>query len=648
MKKIFLKKALRGFLFFLLLSLNAILIGQTQSYDNPDLVLHIAPEDSLDGFGYAKTFGYFNNDNYEDLVVLAPHFHDSIGQKIGKAYLYYGTISGIDSTSYLEIEGIESVSEDWDGLRVVTTGDYNNDGYDDLAIGTPYSQQYSGFYARGYAIVFKSNTDGSGLNLDEYIEFQGYTSDGCFAYKMKTGDVNGDNIEDLIISAFMEGNYHEGRIYIYYGGNDFDNVYDKVLQSTGGRSLIRCVRTGDINDDGFDDIIGWDWYNSMMINAQIHIWLGSDNITQLPTYSRSIPYKVIHCLGDLNDDSFEDIVISETLYQHPNPDQISPNLIVIKGASDFDINDDVEIVLEGHHSRVSAIRDVNNNSVNDIFVDICDSNNYATSYVFSGNESIYVDVSDTLFQFVDSDSTYGLSVYSVVPADMNGDNEYEYYAYSQMMPYKGCIFVYNNTSPLIANFTTSTTNSYVGESILFTDLSTGNPTTWEWDFDNDGIYDSFVQNPTHEYTEEGIYSVKLKISDSTFVDSLIKENLITVSYCPPASPDSVQIVINYPDATISWTAVDTTLCGSPITPDGYIVKYNETASEEDEDFYFLNYTTELSLVHTFVAQFSPQMFYRVIAFKDYNREQIEYLESLNNSREKFKWSEVKRNLESKK
>jgi len=48
---------------------------------------------------------------------------------------------------------------------------------------------------------------------------------------------------------------------------------------------------------------------------------------------------------------------------------------------------------------------------------------------------------------------------------MNGDNEFEFYGYSQMMPYKGCIFVYNNSSvQLIADFTSPETAN-IGEEI---------------------------------------------------------------------------------------------------------------------------------------------------------------------------------------
>jgi hypothetical protein len=58
----------------------------------------------------------------------------------------------------------------------------------------------------------------------------------------------------------------------------------------------------------------------------------------------------------------------------------------------------------------------------------------------------------------------------------------------------------------------------------------------------------------------------------------------------------------------------------------------------------LDFTTDASYTHTFVADYREQMFYKVIAIKNYSREQIEYLEVLINSRENFKWSEVKINL----
>ncbi len=207
---------------------------------------------------------------------------------------------------------------------------------------------------------------------------------------------------------------------------------------------------------------------------------------------------------------------------------------------------------------------------------------------------------------------------------------------------------------LSANFTSPET-AYIGEAVKFIDTSFGNPTTWKWDFENDGIYDltynSFQDTIYWTYVNTEIDSVKLKISSGTVVDSLTKA--ISVLYCSPAPPDSVLLTLNYPDVTISWTAVDTTICGSSITPDLYIIQYSETA--EDSLFYYLssvlNPITEFT--HIRVLQYgnngepSEHMFYKVIAIKDYNRKQIEYLESLNTSRKKVKWNEVKQKLKEK-
>ena len=185
-------------------------------------------------------------------------------------------------------------------------------------------------------------------------------------------------------------------------------------------------------------------------------------------------------------------------------------------------------------------------------------------------------------------------------------------------------------------------SGYPPLTVNFTGLSIGYVTDWAWDFENDGAYDSYEQNPTHVYNYVGSHSVKLQVSDGTNVDSLIQYTYITVTYCPPVPPENVEVNVDYPDANISWTAVDTTECGSPITPDGYVITY----SEDEVDYLFLNYTTELSYIHTFVAQFRPQMFYQIISHKDFTRAQLEYLESLNNSREVIKWSDVKWNLDS--
>jgi uncharacterized protein (TIGR02145 family) len=64
--------------------------------------------------------------------------------------------------------------------------------------------------------------------------------------------------------------------------------------------------------------------------------------------------------------------------------------------------------------------------------------------------------------------------------------------------------------------------------VNFTDHTIGNPTSRKWDFENDGIYDAFVQNPSHLYNSSGAYSVKLVVSNGNAVDSITKNNYISI------------------------------------------------------------------------------------------------------------------------
>lgn len=78
-----------------------------------------------------------------------------------------------------------------------------------------------------------------------------------------------------------------------------------------------------------------------------------------------------------------------------------------------------------------------------------------------------------------------------------------------------------------ANFSESSTYVYCPPMVTnFTDLSTGNPNYWHWEF-GDG-QTSLLQNPTHFYIQSGTYTVTLIVSDGANLDSLVKTNLISI------------------------------------------------------------------------------------------------------------------------
>ncbi len=79
----------------------------------------------------------------------------------------------------------------------------------------------------------------------------------------------------------------------------------------------------------------------------------------------------------------------------------------------------------------------------------------------------------------------------------------------------------------VAAFTADTTNITAGDSISFADQSTGDPTSWTWDFGDGGT--STKQSPVYKYDTVGSYTVKLTVSNEEGDDTETKTNYIAVS-----------------------------------------------------------------------------------------------------------------------
>ncbi|WP_345939371.1 PKD domain-containing protein [Methanosarcina acetivorans] len=109
----------------------------------------------------------------------------------------------------------------------------------------------------------------------------------------------------------------------------------------------------------------------------------------------------------------------------------------------------------------------------------------------------------------------------------------------------------------VAAFTADVTNGTVPLTVNFTDQSTGMPTSWAWDFDNDGNMDSTEQNPSYTYTAEGNYTVNLTVSSEVGSDSEVKVEYITVtdsSTTPEARPDLIVSSIIPPSSITANTS----------------------------------------------------------------------------------------------
>ena len=144
-------------------------------------------------------------------------------------------------------------------------------------------------------------------------------------------------------------------------------------------------------------------------------------------------------------------------------------------------------------------------------------------------------------------------------------------------------------------------------------------------------------------------SAKVRIAVSDLFGNLSQVSsagVFALSYVPPAIPTGVNVQItNNVNAHITWNAVTNTIppYNSPITPDGYIVLYNETPYEDDQYYYFLGETDGLSYTHYRVARFRPQMYYRVVAYKDFEGRMAELL-AARSTEAKTSWADIKNRL----
>lgn len=130
--------------------------------------------------------------------------------------------------------------------------------------------------------------------------------------------------------------------------------------------------------------------------------------------------------------------------------------------------------------------------------------------------------------------------------------------------------------------------------------------------------------------------VRVGIRDSFGNQSLRHSNgVFSITYVPPGTPTNISINTNNRiDAVITWDPVTHTIpeYNTPIIPDGYIVLYSETPSEDEHFFYFLGRSYTTTYTHHDVVEFRNQMFYRVKAYKNYSRGEAEALEALLQSR----------------
>jgi PKD repeat protein len=91
------------------------------------------------------------------------------------------------------------------------------------------------------------------------------------------------------------------------------------------------------------------------------------------------------------------------------------------------------------------------------------------------------------------------------------------------------IAVSPGVSAPVAGFAADTVSGTAPLTVTFTDQSSNTPTSWAWDFDNNGIIDNTTQSPSYTFTASGTYTVNLTAINAGGSDSEVKEGYVTVS-----------------------------------------------------------------------------------------------------------------------
>ncbi|HXG49739.1 MAG TPA: FG-GAP-like repeat-containing protein, partial [Methylomirabilota bacterium] len=228
----------------------------------PDASASPAPDATfwfLDGdlprgqFGQALAGGDVNGDGFADVVVGARLYHRDSSETwhAGRALLFPGSPEGPAPSPAWFVDGTHR--EERFGEAVAHVGDVNGDGFGDVLIGA-----WNHEWKRGGLWLYYGSASGLRTNADWYV--QGHVDYLCLGYAVAgAGDVNGDGFADIVVGAIFKWDFNRKPplVYAYYGSpkgprRHPDWSYTETNVTRLGWSVAGA---GDVNGDGFDDIL---------------------------------------------------------------------------------------------------------------------------------------------------------------------------------------------------------------------------------------------------------------------------------------------------------------------------------------------------------------------------------------------------------
>ena len=200
---------------------------------------------------WGSAAGDFNADGHDDLIIGAYNYLK--GSNRGCGYVLFGgaevgssgtfELSNLDGVNGFKLEGEND--GDYAGQSVSKAGDINGDGYVDLFLGAPNypagSKKGRSYILFGGPEVFTSGI----ISLSDLDGVKGFKLDGelngdCGGYAVNSaGDVNGDGIADIMISAiYYPAGAGKGRTYVIFGDVPPVLVNNYLILNQGDTLLV--------------------------------------------------------------------------------------------------------------------------------------------------------------------------------------------------------------------------------------------------------------------------------------------------------------------------------------------------------------------------------------------------------------------------
>ena len=311
--------------------------------------------------------GDVNGDGFDDLFVGVA-LEDPNGNNTGASFVVFGKTDG----TMVELTDVEAgtggfvingaSASDYSGRSVSGAGDVNGDGFDDLIVGA-FSDDPNGLTSGASFVVF-GKTDGIAVELSDVEAGTGgfvingvSAADRSGASVSSAGDVNGDGFDDLIVGAYVDdpnGN-DSGASFVVFGKTDGIAVELSDVEASSGGFVINGVSAGDfsgfsvssagdVNGDGFDDLIVGgrnDDPNGAQSGASFVVFGKSDGtaveLSDVETGSGGFVINGVSAgdssgvsvssAGDVNGDGFDDLIVGAN-YADPNGFQSGASFVV--------------------------------------------------------------------------------------------------------------------------------------------------------------------------------------------------------------------------------------------------------------------------------------------------------------------------------